>query len=132
MIGIDTNILVRFITQDNSRLYQKAHHLLFSRCSRSRPGYINLVVLCELIWVLKTGYNLNRTTIEKVVVQLLSTEQLELENDNLIVAALGDFRSSKADLADCIIGRINSSAGCEETLTLDKSASKLDVFKLLS
>ncbi len=131
MIGIDTNILVRFIAQDNPRLYREAHQFLFTNCSRSNPGFINIVVLCELIWVLKTGYRTDRITLGKVVVQLLNTEQLEIERDDLVVQALRDFRRSKADLADCIIGQLNRAAGCDSTVTLDKAASKLDGFELL-
>jgi len=131
MNGIDTNILVRFFMQDNTSQFNLSRQFLLMECSRSQPGYINTIVLCELIWTLKRTYKLKREQLILIIEQLLDVEQAIIEEQDLVRRALKDFRFSKADFADCLIGQKNLKAGCKQTITFDRSAATLDSFERL-
>lgn len=132
MIGIDTNILVRFFIQDDPIQFEMSRKFLMMECSSSRPGLVNTVVLCELIWTLKRVYGLKKPQLIYIIEQMLEVKQLSLEKSDLIRKALEVFRKSKADFSDCLVGLLNQKAGCDRSETFDKSASKLEEFELLS
>lgn len=88
MTGIDTNVLVRYITQDDSKQASVATDFLEASCTKESPGYINHVVLCELAWVLGHAYTYPKTTVIEVLKQLLSTAELIVETPD---ASLGSF-----------------------------------------
>lgn len=131
MIGVDTNVLVRFLTQDDPEQALLASRFLENHCSRHNPGLINRIVLCELVWVLETAYDYPRTTVADVLERLFRTAQLVLEEPENTWSALRAYREGKADFADCLLGLINRSAGCEITVTLDRKAARLPYFTLL-
>lgn len=131
MIGIDTNILVRFLTKDDAIQTRLAEHFLQTTCTRDNPGYINSAVLIEVIWVLTRQYAATKESLISLLEQLLNIEQLEVANRDSVKEALLLFRSSKADFADCLILTLNFNAGCEVSYTFDKLASKLPAFKRL-
>ena len=121
MIGLDTNILVRFIAQDHPAQTAAATRLIDSLSSEV-PGYLSLVVLAELIWVLQFSYRFEKQEIERVIERLLRSRELALESKELVSQALTKFRTSRADFADCLIERCYRSAGCQRVLTFDKHA----------
>lgn len=122
MIGLDTNILVRFIAADHPAQTAAAARLIDS-LSSDAPGYLSLVVLAELIWVLQFSYRFDKQEIEKVLERLLRSKELVLERKETVSQALIKFRSSRADFADCLIERCGSSAGCEHVFTFDRRAA---------
>ena len=131
MIGIDTNILVRFVTKDDDKQTKLAEHLLRTVCTRDNPGYINSAVLVEVIWVLKRFYGATKEKLIPLVEQLLIINQLELANRDAVEQALQLYKDSKAEFADCLILSLNLKAGCEVSYTFDKAASKLPTFNRL-
>ena len=88
MIGLDTNILVRYITQDDPQQSEVANHLIETRCSRSNPGHIGQIVLCELVWVLRRAYGYDKQQLLGLLDQLLVTAELDIENEQLAHRAL--------------------------------------------
>ncbi|MGA1986101.1 MAG: type II toxin-antitoxin system VapC family toxin [Candidatus Sulfotelmatobacter sp.] len=122
MIGLDTNILVRFITQDHPAQTAAATRLIDS-LSSDAPGYLSLIVIAELIWVLQFSYRFDKQEIEKVIERLLRSKELILEKKDTVAQALTKFRTSRADFADCLIERCGRSAGCQHVLTFDKNAA---------
>jgi predicted nucleic-acid-binding protein len=88
-------------------------------------------VLCELAWVLETAYDYSREEIARAFEQILATAELEVERLDQARQALGDFRSTKADFSDALIGRINRSLGAEHTATFDRDLKALETFRLL-
>jgi predicted nucleic-acid-binding protein len=130
MIGIDTNILVRFFIQDDPRQTAIATRVLSSHCTEENPGWINRVVLCELVWVLETAYQCTRTEIATTLRVLMQTAEVKVENPDLTWQALRAYEHSKADFADTLILATNQSSGCEYTMTLDRAAAKLPGGKL--
>lgn len=128
MIGIDTNILVRYITRDHEEQFSLSKDVLEQRCSDAEPGYVNIVVLSELTWVLSRAYGAEREQIAAVIEQILVTSRLEIQHRDACSAALILYRDSDADFADCLIGALNREAGCDVTITLDRRLSTVPGF----
>jgi predicted nucleic-acid-binding protein len=122
MIGLDTNILARFIAQDHPAQSAAATRLIGS-LSQDVPGYLSLVVIAELIWVLQFSYRFDKQDIEKVIEKLLRSRELVLEKKEIVSQSLANFRTSRADFADCLIERCGHSAGCRHVVTFDKDAA---------
>ena len=131
MIGLDTNVLVRYLTQDDPRQSELATDFLENTLTPERPGYIGLTVLCELCWVLEDCYGQTRAQLVAILEKLLSVAVLRLERPDIVREATGDLRGGSADFSDHLIARSNSAAGCETTLTFDKKASRSPGFSLL-
>ena len=124
MIGVDTNVLVRYIAQDDAAQSARATRLLEQECGPATPGFIGLVVLLELVWVSESCYGASRTDIANILRRILSIRQLLVQDAETAWKALRLFESSKADFADCLIERTATSAGCTVVMTFDKAASK--------
>lgn len=131
MIGIDTNVLVRYLTHDDAQQYQQAKAFLETRCTGDTPGYVNAVVLCEVIWVLERAYDATKAEIIRVVTLLLQTKQLRLAHPESVRSALKAYEQSNADFADTLIAHLNQDAGCEQTVTFDQRAGRLTLFETL-
>lgn len=120
MIGLDTNVLVRYLTQDHEEQAARASQLIESRCTRQNPGWIALVVLCELVWVLRGAYRYEKQLVVEVLDQLLQTSELQVENHDLAQQALEAWRQGAADLADYVILYGNAERGCDATWSFDR------------
>ncbi len=128
MIGLDTNVLVRYLVQDDPRQSARAARLLESRCTASEPGFVNRIVLCETVWVLKRAYGYERQVISDVIERLLQTAELEVEDAQLAWRALKSYRAQAVGFADALVAEINLRKGCEGTASFDKRANKMDGF----
>ena len=131
MIGLDTNVLVRYIAQDDAAQSPKASTLIES-LTVDEPGYVTQVALVEVVWVLSSLYAADRDQIAKVVEGLLRTKELSVEAAETVWKALRVFSSSKADFADCLIERGCHDAHCEYTATFDAKAGKSASLRLLT
>jgi len=131
MIGLDTNVLVRYLTQDDPAQFARAAAFIEAASEREEPFLINAPVLCELVWVLATVYGYSREEIAQALDQIFTTAQFEIERLDEARQALGDFRSSKADFSDALIGRINRSLGAKHTVTFDRELKAVETFRLL-
>lgn len=131
MKGLDTNVLVRYLVQDDAAQAKRANHYIERYCTSDSRCLINNIVLCELVWVLESAYGYKKEIIAEALEKLFMTSGFEFEDKNIAWAALNDYRARNADLADCLIGRMNRALGCEETVTFDKALKQLDEFKLL-
>ncbi|WP_031408863.1 PIN domain-containing protein [Thiomonas sp. FB-Cd] len=123
MIGLDTNVLVRYIMQDDARQAAKATTLIES-LSAAAPGFITLVSVVELVWVLSSCYDLNRSQIAQALEVILRSRQLVVDQAEHVVRALRAFSAGSADFADCMIERMAASAGCAQTMTFDSAAAR--------
>jgi predicted nucleic-acid-binding protein len=123
MIGLDTNVLIRYIAQDDSMQSPKATHLI-EELTVDAPGYISIVSVVELVWVLMGCYTLTRSEICEVLETLLRTKEIRVANADIIWKALRLFKEGKADFADCLIERSANEAGCSYTTTFDRNAAK--------
>ena len=121
MIGLDTNVLVRYIMQDDAQQSPLATRLVES-LTAELPGFVSLVSLVELAWVLSSAYELERAQLVQAFEALLRSQELVLDRAETVWQALRVFQSSKADFADCLIERSAAAAGCTQTLTFDRGA----------
>lgn len=131
MIGLDTNVLARYIVRDDPRQTAAATRLIESRCTVADPGSVPLVVLCELVWVLDRGYGYTRPVIAGVLRRLLAAEDLQVESTDLAWQALGLYEQEKADFSDYVIGLSNREKKAEITYTFDKRAAGSALFKMV-
>ena len=131
LIGIDTNILLRFVVEDDPAQASQVQFWLSERSNRD-PGFVSLLVLCEFVWVLTTRYRFSRVEVASAVASVLNTEVLAVERAALAQVALQSFLDSKADFADCCIAALAAASGCAYTLTFDRAAAKLPGMRLLS
>ena len=131
MNGLDTNVLVRYATQDDAAQARKATKCITSTCTANDPCQIDRVVLCELVWVRESGYGSSRHQIGDFMESLLHTRQFEFEARDAALTALRHYRQGKADFADALIGAANRSTGCKTTFTFDRKAAELEAFTLL-
>ena len=131
MIGLDTNVLVRYLSQDDKIQSGKATKFIEKRITEKEPGFINCIVLVETTWVLESCYGANKQSIVNVINQLASTKQLVLQNAEIVLKSLRVYISSNVDFADALLSTINNEKGCETTITFDKKAGEISSFTLL-
>ncbi len=131
MIGLDTNLLIRYLTQDDAAQYTKVEQLIEQAVGADERLLINSAVLCEVTWVLDAAYEYSRTEIADALERILHTAQFEIEHAAEARQALADFRTTKAGFADAFIGRINHVLGATHTVTFGRSLKALDTFSVL-
>jgi predicted nucleic-acid-binding protein len=123
VIGLDTNVIVRYIMQDDPKQSKLATGLI-ERLSEERPGFLSLVCVTELVWVLESAYGLERQQVVGVLDNLINIDVLKIERPLVVAAAVRNFREGKADFADCLIERSSALAGSERTMTFDRVAAR--------
>jgi len=122
VIGLDTNVIVRYLVQDDPDQSGRANELVEGLTASDR-GFISLVALVEVSWVLGRAYGLDREGVADIVASLLGSAELVLERAGLVESALEDV-SEGADFADAVIARSGVAAGCQQTVTFDARAAK--------
>jgi predicted nucleic-acid-binding protein len=130
MIGLDTNVIVRYIVQDDPAQSSAAAKLMDS-LSPDAPGFVAMVVTAELVWVLQSCYRSKRDEIVHVLETLLRSKELIVERAELVWQALRRFSVGHADFADCLIERCGHVAECQYTVTFDQNAASVAGMKLL-
>jgi predicted nucleic-acid-binding protein len=123
MIGLDTNVLVRYVAQDDSRQSPKATRLIES-LTVDAPGYVGLISLMELVWVLTGCYASSKKEICEVLETLLRTKEIIVAHADTVWKSLRLFMEGNADFADCLIERSANEAGCSFTSTFDRNAAR--------
>ncbi|MBI3679789.1 MAG: type II toxin-antitoxin system VapC family toxin [Acidobacteria bacterium] len=128
MIGVDTNVLVRFFIDDDEDQYERVHRLL-RKCRNSGDRvFISAIVLCETAWVLKSTYGYSKSDILGAFEWLLQIEQFRLEDEDAVQQALQLSRSPAADFSDHLIGCRNAKMGCATTLSFDRALARTPHF----
>jgi predicted nucleic-acid-binding protein len=128
VIGLDTNVLVRFLVRDDPAMADRAERAIRQHCSPEQPGFINHIVLCELAWVLERAYDYRRADVANVLDALCRAMDFRVQDVEIVKGAIEPFREERADFADCLLGLTNRAAGCDTTITFDREASTLDLF----
>ncbi|MGH7474666.1 MAG: PIN domain-containing protein [Longimicrobiales bacterium] len=121
MIALDTNVLVRYLTQDDPVQARQVRALLESVEAAGESAYIGAVCLCEVVWVLDSAYDYSRAEIARALEGVLATALFEVEAEERLWIALADYREKRGDFADYVIGRTAAAAGCTRTMTLDRT-----------
>jgi predicted nucleic-acid-binding protein len=131
MIGLDTNVVVRYLAQDDPKQSAAATRFFERVLTPEEPGFVSGIVLCELAWVLAECYGADRGRIRQAVEGLLVSKQVTVEAPDLVRRALRTWDESSADFADALIGELARSSGAEKTVTFDRASAKLSGFELL-
>lgn len=125
MIGLDTNVIVRYIMQDDPEQLAAAVEVIEGELSHDNPGFITLIVVVESVWVLKTVYGIPKAGLVTVIDSLLTTRQLLVERSELVFRALRMYRNGNGDFSDALIAVVGAANGCSDTLTFDRKAATL-------
>jgi predicted nucleic-acid-binding protein len=128
MLGIDTNVLVRYLVRDDQSQYVRARRLLHREVNTGEPVLVSLLVLLEMEWVLRSRYELAKPDIVAVLSSLLQTAELAFEDEPSVEHAIYSWKNSLAEFADCLIDARNRRLGCRATATFDRKALKLAGF----
>jgi predicted nucleic-acid-binding protein len=125
VIGIDTNVLVRFLTRDDETQYEQARSLIQAQIDAGEPIFVSLLVVLETEWVLRSRYGLTKPRIMEVLTELLESRELVFEDESSLEEALFYWRDSTADFADCLIVARGRRLGCRQVVSFDAKAAEL-------
>ena len=128
MIGLDTNVLVRFLVRDDEMQFARARRLLQREVGKGEPVLINLLVLLETEWVLRSRYALSKSEIVGAFSGLLDAAELLFEDEASLEQALYTWKDSSAQFADCLIGARNWALECRATASFDNKALRVPGF----
>jgi len=128
MLGIDTNVLVRFLVRDDEAQFEKARKLIKREVAAGRRVFVSQLVLLETEWVLRSRYALTKIEIIAAFSGLLDATDVQFEDEPAIEETLFVWKDSAAGFADCLIGARNRRLGCRATATFDAKASTLPGF----
>ena len=125
MIGLDTNILVRYLTQDDSIPSPKATELIERRLTEEKPGFVSIVVMVETVWVLERAYGLTPHEIVGAVERVLQTDVLVVVNEQEVFTTMIALKEGQGSFADAVIAALGARKGCSCTLTFDRRGLRL-------
>ena len=128
MIGIDTNVLVRFLVRDDEAQFDRARKLIRREASGGEPVMVSQLVLLEAEWVLRSRYGLKKGSILAVLSGLLESADLRIEEEASVERALYIWKDSSAEFADCLISARHQALGCRATASFDARALRLPGF----
>ncbi|MCU1314607.1 MAG: hypothetical protein JWM54_2364 [Acidobacteriaceae bacterium] len=131
MIGLDTNILVRYLAQDDAMQSRKATQIFEHRLTEANPGFLSLVTMVEAAWVLERAYRMSHLEIAAAIERILQADSLVVQNEQEVFTAMTVVKAGRGTFADALIAAINAWAGCRVTLSFDKKASRLAHFQLV-
>ncbi|HTF71391.1 MAG TPA: type II toxin-antitoxin system VapC family toxin [Edaphobacter sp.] len=132
MIGLDTNVILRYLLQDDPKQTPLANHIVDQVLSQENPGFITLVTVLEIVWVLRSLLKQTRTEIATHLENLLAADTLEVQNEQQVFEAVFALRRGTGEFEDALIGALNAWAGCPHTLTFDKRALRMPYFQLIA
>jgi len=130
MIGLDTNVLVRYLTQDDPEQAARAGRIIETCCTEEEPGLVSLVVLCELVWVLGGAYGYEKKLVIEVLEQIMAISELQVEGEDIARSSLAAFRRGPAGFADYVIVFTNRAGGSDITYSFDKKLAAHDYVQI--
>jgi predicted nucleic-acid-binding protein len=131
VIGVDTNVLVRLLTQDDKNQARRVDVFLTEVVESGSRLHVDDLVLCELGWVLRAAYRFGKPSIAGALDKVINTSIFSFDNRELLRSALADYIGGDGDFSDYVIGRRNARAGCEHTVTFDRSLRDAPSFVLM-
>jgi predicted nucleic-acid-binding protein len=129
MIGLDSNILVRYLTQDDPIQSPKATAIIERRLTEENPGFVCIVAMAETVWVLDRAYGLAMHEIAAAIERMLQTDVLVVENEQEVFTAMIALKEGHSSFADALIVALGARVGCSRTLTFDQKALRLPGFE---
>jgi len=130
MIGLDTNILVRYLTQDDPIQSPKARAIVERRLTEEKPGFVSVAAMIEIVWVLERAYRLTPHEIVGAVERMLQIDVFVVENEQEVFTAMIALKDGQGTFSDAVIAALGARMGCACTLTFDRKAMRLPGFEL--
>jgi predicted nucleic-acid-binding protein len=131
MIGLDTNVLLRYLLQDAPKQTRQATLIFDRQLSEQNPGFISLATVLEIVWVLRSLLKQNSSQIASHLENLLAADSLEVQNEQQVFDAAFALKRGTGEFEDALIGALNAWAGCSHTLTFDRKAAQLPHFQAI-
>ena len=130
MIGLDTNVVIRYLTQDDPKQSAIANRIIEQELTEKNQGYITLISLIEIACVLESCYEQTKDDLINVLDSLLTIKQISIEKTDLVYLALKRFRTGTADFSDALITLVCEDAGCKRVVSFDKKAVTVGMEKI--
>jgi predicted nucleic-acid-binding protein len=130
MIGLDTNILVRYLTQDDLVQSPQAREIMERQLTEKNPGFISIVATVELVWVLENAYKFSGREIAAAVERVLQIDVVVVQNEQEVFTAVATLKEGRGSFADALIAALGSWANCSRTLTFDRKALGIPGFAM--
>ena len=131
MIGLDTNVLVRYLTQDDPAQSRRANRFIADSAARDELLHLSTIVLCETVWVLRWAYGAAKADILRSLSRILDTAQFSIEDADACREALASYSQGQGDFSDYLLGGRNGRAGCSVTVTFDRKLRRSELFRVL-
>ena len=128
MIGLDTNVLVRYLVQDDPVQSAKATAVIEQQLTEDDPGFVSIVAMVETAWVLDTAYGFAPAAIAVAIERLLQIDVLVVQDEQAVFTAMRALKRGLGSFADALIGALGAKAGCSRTLSFDRAALRLPGF----
>jgi len=129
VIGLDTNVVVRYLAQDDPVQSRQATEIFERRLTTENPGFVSMVAMVETVWVLERTYGLSKQEIAAAVERMLQIDVLVIENEQQVFSAMIALKEGRGSFSDAIIAALGARAGCSHTLTFDRGTSRMAGFK---
>ena len=129
MIGLDTNVVVRYLTQDDPIQSRKATQIFDHQLTTLEPGFLSVVTMVETVWVLDRAYGFIDQEIAAALERMIQTDVLLIENEQEVFTAMTALKQGRGTFADALIAALGAKAGCKHTLTFDQKALQLAGFE---
>ncbi len=129
MIGLDTNVVIRYLVQDDPDQSATASALI-DELTEAEPAYLSLVTVIEIYWVLRRAYRVASGRCAELLSGLLDARELRVDRDSIVRAVLV-ASSEGTDFADAVIAELGRSAGCIYTVTFDQRGARSGVMEFL-
>jgi predicted nucleic-acid-binding protein len=130
MIGLDTNVLVRYFALDDPMQSPRAVELIERGLSEDNPGFVSVIAMVETAWVLERSYGLVADELAAIIERLLQAPVLVVEDEVEVFTAMTALKEGRGDFADALLGELSRKAGCSDIFTFDQKAARLPGFAL--
>jgi predicted nucleic-acid-binding protein len=131
VIGLDTNVVLRYLLQDDAKQARQANEIIDGRLSEREPGFLSLVCVLEIVWVLRSLLRQSSVQIAGHLERLLAADSLVVQNEQQVFEAAFALKRGTGEFEDALIGALDAWAGCETTLTFDRRAGRLTGFEVI-
>jgi predicted nucleic-acid-binding protein len=132
MVGLDTNVILRYLLQDDPKQTLLANRIVDEVLSDGNPGLISLVTILEIVWVLRSFLKKTPTEIATHIELLLAADSFEVQNEQQVFEAAFALKRGIGEFEEALTGALNAWAGCPHTLTFDKRALRMPYFELIA
>jgi predicted nucleic-acid-binding protein len=131
VIGLDTNVVLRYLLQDDPKQSRQANEIFDEKLSEREPGYLSLACVLEIVWVLRSLLRQSAAQIAAHLEHLLAADSLVVQNEQQVFEAAFALKRGTGEFEDALIGALNAWAGCDKTLTFDRRAGRLAGFAVI-